>query len=62
MKRVLEQRLRQALELHETGMALQRQNLRRRHPDWDEERLEQAMRHWIRQRPAPGWDLEEPWR
>ena len=33
------------------GFELQRQNLRRRHPEWTEEAIEEAFHHWLVDRP-----------
>lgn len=41
-----------ALDLHEVGVAIMRQNLRRRHPDEDEAQVEQRLHAWIRHRPG----------
>lgn len=52
-------RLRQALELFDEGMALMRQNLRRRHPQATEEEIERRLHAWLRTRPGAehgdGW-------
>lgn len=50
------ERFQAALELHETGIELMRQNLRRRHPDESAEAIEARMRAWLGDRPpdAPG--------
>lgn len=45
-------RLRMALELFEDGVALQRQNLRRAHPDASDEEIAQLLRAWLRERPG----------
>ena len=47
-------RLRVALELHETGIALQRQNLRRKHPGCTEAELETLFQQWLRD--SLGWE------
>jgi len=39
--------LRAALELHDVGVALMRQNLRRRHPDATDERIEELLVTWL---------------
>ncbi|MEE8601302.1 hypothetical protein [Euzebya tangerina] len=46
------ERLRSALALHDAGVALMRQNLRRRHPDEDEEQIAARLRAWLRTRPG----------
>jgi hypothetical protein len=47
-------RLRVALELHGAGVALQRQNLRRRHPGCSEAELDALMKRWLLD--ARGWE------
>lgn len=41
-------KLREALELHEEGVAMQRLVLARRYPDLDAEALEARLRAWLR--------------
>lgn len=50
------ERLRQGLELMELGFKLQSQNIRRRHPEWSEEQVRDALHRWMVDRPmdAPG--------
>lgn len=45
-------KLQAAFELHEAGVALMRQNLRRRHPDASQERIEELLTAWLRTRPG----------
>lgn len=45
-------RLLTALRLHDDGVALMRQNLRRRRPDASEEEIEQELRAWLATRPG----------
>ena len=45
-------KLRAALELHEVGVALMRQNLRRRHPGESDEMIDERLTHWLRTRPG----------
>jgi hypothetical protein len=45
-------RLRIALELHDLGVRMQRQRLRREHPQWSDAELAAAMRAWMRDRPG----------
>ena len=45
-------RLRIALELHDAGVAMMRQNLRRRHPDADEDEIERRLIEWLHTRPG----------
>ena len=46
------EKLRAALELHEVGVAVMRQNLRRRHPEAPPSRIEQLLLTWLRTRPV----------
>lgn len=46
------EKLRAALELHEVGVAIMRQNLRRRHPEASESRIEELLTSWLRTRPG----------
>lgn len=45
-------RFRIALELHDLGVRMQRQRLRREHPDWTDAQLREAMRAWMLERPG----------
>lgn len=45
-------RLRTALELHDAGVALMRQNLRRAHPQASEAEISAALGRWLRERPG----------
>lgn len=49
---VEEERLRTALALFDDGVALKRQNLRRRHPELSEEHIDDLLRDWLRERPG----------
>lgn len=49
---VLVARLRVAFDLHEAGVRLMRENLRRRHPDAGEEEIERRLVAWLRERPG----------
>jgi hypothetical protein len=40
------------LELFETGIRVMRQNLRRAHPQADEQEIDRLLRAWIRERPG----------
>lgn len=51
-KEVLAERLRQALRLHEEGVKLMRENLRRRHPDLPDEEIERRLNVWLSERPG----------
>lgn len=46
------EKLRAALELHEVGVALMRQNLRRRDPVATDEEIEARLRAWLQDRPG----------
>ncbi len=50
------ERLRAALRLHELGLAIKRQNLRRRHVQADESEIERLLGAWLADRPpdCPG--------
>lgn len=45
-------RLRLAIELFEDGVELMRQNVRRRHPDADDEEIERRLVAWLHTRPG----------
>lgn len=45
-------RLRLSLDLFETGVALMRQNLRRRAPDASEAEIERRLGAWLQERPG----------
>jgi hypothetical protein len=45
--------LRLAFEMHDLGVALMRQNLRRRYPEAPESRIEEELRRWLQ---APSGD------
>ncbi|MFI5401542.1 MAG: hypothetical protein ACHQ1G_01190 [Planctomycetota bacterium] len=46
------ERLRIALDLHDAGVAMMRQNLRRHHPDADEREIERLLLAWLHERPG----------
>ncbi len=46
------ERLRIALDLHDTGVEMMRQNLRRRYPDADEQEIERLLLAWLHERPG----------
>lgn len=46
------ERLRQALDLFQTGVDLMRQNLRRRFPDEPDAEIERRVREWVSERPG----------
>jgi hypothetical protein len=58
-------RLQTVFELYEMAVQLQRQNLRRRNPDWSPEQVQAALCAWLRSRPhAPQGDcigISRPW-
>ncbi|MCE2515232.1 MAG: hypothetical protein J4F37_09520 [Acidobacteria bacterium] len=43
---------RTTLDLFDAGVALQRQNLRRQHPDASDEEIERLLVRWLRHRPG----------
>lgn len=43
---------RATLDLFDTGLDLMRQNLRRRHPQADDEEIERLLREWLLDRPG----------
>ena len=43
---------RTTLDLFQTGVDLMRQNLRRRHPDADEQEIDRLLREWLLERPG----------
>ncbi|MEX0658124.1 MAG: hypothetical protein WD080_03230 [Egibacteraceae bacterium] len=45
-------RLRTALSLHDDGVALMRQNLRRRHPRASDSEIDELLDAWLRERPG----------
>jgi hypothetical protein len=46
------QRLRIALDLHDFGVKMMRQNLRRRYPEASDEEIEKKLLEWLRERPG----------
>jgi Rv0078B-related antitoxin len=46
------QRFRTALELFEAGVAMMRQNLRRRFPQADEKEIAERLAQWLQERPG----------
>jgi hypothetical protein len=49
---IASERFRTALELFEVGVAIMRQNLRRRYPHANPEEIEARLRTWLRTRPG----------
>lgn len=49
---MLAARFRMAVDLHLFGVALMRQNLRRRNPDADEAAIDEALSQWLVTRPG----------
>lgn len=45
------QRLRIALDLHDFGVVMMRQNLRRRYPNVNDKDIETKLLEWLRERP-----------
>ncbi len=43
---------RTTLDLFQTGLDLMRQNLRRRHPEVDEQEIDRLLDEWVRHRPG----------
>ena len=57
----LAERLREALRMHDEGVALMRQNLRRKHAEASDERIEELLLEWLHHRPgAEHGDGEAP--
>jgi hypothetical protein len=48
----LVERLRATLRLHDAGVALMRQNLRRARPDADESEIDRLLQEWLTSRPG----------
>lgn len=46
------ERLRIALDLHDAGVEMMRQNLRRRHPGASDQEIERLLLAWLRERPG----------
>jgi Rv0078B-related antitoxin len=46
------EKFRAALELHEAGVAVMRQNLRRRNPDASDAEIDELLSAWLRTRPG----------
>ena len=46
------EKMRIAIDLFETAVDLQRQNLRRRHPDATEREIEERLGAWLQDRPG----------
>jgi hypothetical protein len=44
--------LRTTLDLFDTGLDLMRQNLRRAHPEANEDEIDRRLRLWLRERPG----------
>lgn len=45
-------RLEQALEMHDDGVAMMRENLRRKHPVASEEEIDELLGQWLAIRPG----------
>lgn len=55
------ERMQMAFELYEVAETMQRQNLRRRHPELDASEIEERVVEWLRHRPgAPNGDADGP--
>jgi hypothetical protein len=48
----IRERLRVTFELFDAGVALMRQNLRRRHPDAPDAEIEERLTQWLHHRPG----------
>ena len=48
----LARKLELAIELHEAGVVLMRQNLRRRRPDASEGEIDELLKAWLQERPG----------
>lgn len=46
------EKMRAALELHDEGVELMRQNLRRRHRDASDDEIDDLLTDWLRTRPG----------
>jgi hypothetical protein len=46
------EKLRTALELFESGVAIRRETLKREHPAESDAEIEERLRQWLRQRPG----------
>lgn len=47
------ERLRIACEMHDLGVAMMRQNLKRSHPEASQEQIEEMLTRWLHTRPGP---------
>lgn len=45
--------LRLALEMHEFGVSMKRESLKRRYPEESPAQIEERLRRWLRQEPEP---------
>jgi len=50
------ERLRQALDMHDFGVRLQRDNFRRRHPDASELQIDELIASWLLREDEPAED------
>ena len=46
------QRFQETMELFETALGIQRQNIRRRHPELPEEEVDERLQEWLLDRPG----------
>lgn len=61
----MKRNLQLTFDLHEAGVAMMRQNLRRRHPDASEAELKEMLRAWLQDTPllrVPFAELDKPGR
>ena len=54
-----EKKLTIALELHEFGVEMMRQNIRRREPDLSDEEVSERLRAWLQDHPLLGVPIEQ---
>ncbi len=57
----------ETMELFETALAIQRQNIRRRHPNLSEAEVDERVQEWLLDRPetftsSPGFRRSDRWR
>ncbi len=57
----------ETMELFETALAIQRQNIRRRHPGLSEAEVDERVQEWLLDRPetftsSPGFRRSDRWR
>ena len=55
----MKRNLQLTFDLHEAGISMMEQNLRRRHPEATEVELKEMLRAWLQDRPLLGVPFEE---